>query len=407
MNTSALYNLYTEDYSAESIRQSPVTILELTREGVPQETANLFLVLSEKLYTSFLNDVLHGAKETEATLAIWHELLALCVAHGISECDCTEEFPLFHFDVVHNHRGRSFPRDLSSFRMTLEQALSYENLEERKVEREYNIIFTTDPDDAERSCVVRFNPNTHQLEKLSDTELNGILVRVQAQRQKNSTNMTPNAVAKQINSAFGDVAKITEILEENYRLGDKQLALESMEERLQEVLNQPPIHNLSRKDLLWVIMGKNSCAEKKHYIMDIRAIFEFYNGMSKRFTIRRCAHCQHYQVDFEQLECIWKECGLPKIELIYTGADGDVYGSYWSDRSVFSDHGYSVSQEKGLTATQRQQKLKWIIDHGIMSKHDTIRFLRSRININGMKPDNWLARSKWEEDLRYVQSMQG
>lgn len=405
MNTSALYNLYTEDHSTDSIRKSPVTIQELIREGIPQESANLFLVLSEKLYASFLNDVLHGTKATEATLAIWCELLELCVAHGISECDCTEEFPLFNFDVVHNHRGRSFPRDLSSFRMTLEQALSYENLEERRVEREYNIIFTTDPDDAERMCVVRFNPNTHQLEKLSDAEINGILVRVQAQRQKNSTNMTPNPVAKQINSTFGDVVKITEILEESYRLGDEQLALESIEERLQEVLSQPPVHNLSRKDLLWVIMGKDSCTENKHHIMDIRANFEFYNGTSKRFTIRRCAHCKQYQVDFEQLESIWKECGLPKIELIYIGADGDVYGSYWSDRSVFSDHGYSVSQEKGLTATQRQQKLKWIIDHGIMSKQDTIRFLRSRISINGMKPDNWLARSKWEDDLRYIQSL--
>lgn len=172
-----------------------------------------------------------------------------------------------------------------------------------------------------------------------------------------------------------------------------------------EEQNQLPIHNLTRKDLLWVIMGEDICKDEKHHIMDIRANFEFYNGTNQLVTIRRCAHCKQYQISFEQFEHIWKEYGLPKVEPIYIGADGNIDGSYWKDRSVFSEHGYSVSQEKGLTTVQRQQKLKWIIDHGIMSKYDTIRFLRSRISINGMKPENWLARSKWAEDLRYVQSL--
>ena len=406
MCNSTLYNLYTEDYSADSIRKSPVTVQELIREGVSEGVANLFVELSEKLYTSFLNDILHSAKESTATLSIWQELLDLCVEHNISECDSSEEFPFYNFDVLLQHRGYSFPRELSHFRMTLEQALSYESLEERRLEREYNIIFTADPDDAEFLCVVRMNPGTHQLEKLPISELNSILARIRTRKQKNEAKMNPNAVAKQINAALGDTSKMKSILEENYRLGDEQLALDSLEEQLQEILDQPPVHNLTRKDLLWVIMGRDTCTDDKHHIMDIRANFEFYNGTTKKYTIRRCANCKQYQVSFEQFELMWKECkSLPKVEIIYSGTDGEIDGSYWSDRSVFSDHGYSVSQEKGLTTIQRQQKLKWIIDHGIMSKYDTIRFLRSRISINGMKPENWLARSKWEEDLRYVQSL--
>ena len=406
MCNSTLYNLYTEDYSADSIRKSPVTVQELIREGVSEGVANLFVELSEKLYTSFLNDILHSAKESTATLSIWQELLDLCVEHNISECDSSEEFLFYNFDVVLQYRGRSLPRELSHFRMTLEQALSYESLAERRLEREYNIIFTADPDDAEFLCVVRMNPGTHQLEKLPISELNSILVRIRTRKQKNEVKMNPNVVAKQINAVLGDTSKIKAILEENYRMGDEQLALDSLEEQLQEILDQPPMHNLTRKDLLWVIMGRDTCTDDKHHIMDIRANFEFYNGTTKKYTIRRCANCKQYQVSFEQFELMWKECkSLPKVEIIYSGTDGEIDGSYWSDRSVFSDHGYSVSQEKGLTTIQRQQKLKWIIDRGIMSKHDTIRFLRSRISINGMKPENWLARSKWEEDLRYVQSL--
>ena len=406
MGNSALYNLYTEDYSADSIRKTPVTVQELVHEGLSAEVASTYVELSEKLYKSFLHDVQQGNNESPGTLTVWHKLLELCVVHNISECDGSEEFPFYSFDVVLQHRGYSFPRELPHFRMTLEQALSYESLDERRLEREYNIIFTVDPDDTEYLCVVRMNPATRQLDKLPASELNSILMRIRTRRQKNEARINPNTVAKQISAAYGDTSKIKTILEENYHLGDEQLALDSLEEQLQEILNQPPVHNLSRKDLLWVIMGKDTCTDDKHHITDIRANFEFYNGTTKKIMIRRCANCKQYQMSFEQLEHIWKESkSFPKVEIIYVGSNGDIDSSYWNDRSVFSDHGYSVSQEKGLTAAQRQQKLKWIIDHGIMSKYDTIRFLRSRISINGMKPENWLARSKWEEDLRYVQSL--
>lgn len=406
MGNSALYNLYTEDYSVDSIRNTPVAVQELAREGVSAEAANSFIELSEKLYTSFLNDILQDGVESTHTVTIWNELLNLCVEHNISECERSDEFPLYNFDVVLHHRGNSFPRDLSCFRITLEEALSYVSLAERKLEREYNIIFTADPDDTEYLCVMRMNCVTHRLEKLPVSELNSLLTRIQNRRHKNKEKINPNAISKQIHSARGNAATIKVILEENYRLGNEQLALDSLEEQLQGILDQPPVHNLSRKDLLWVIMGKDTCSDDKHHLMDIRANLEFYNGTTKKCVIRRCANCKQYQMSFEQLEHTWKECkSFPNVEIIYVGLNGDIDSTYWKDRSVFSEHGYSVSQEKGLTANQRQQKLKWIIDHGIMSKYDTIRFLRSRISINGMKPENWLARSKWEEDLWYVQSL--
>ena len=147
MCNNALYNIYTEDYSLDSIRNTPVTAQELIHEGVNRDAANSFLELSEKLYASFLNDVLHGERESDATLSVWYELLNLCIDHKISECDCSEKFPLYSFDIVLRYRSYTFPRDLMCFRMTLEQALSYESLEERRLEREYNIIFSMEPDE--------------------------------------------------------------------------------------------------------------------------------------------------------------------------------------------------------------------------------------------------------------------
>ena len=124
MGNSVLYNLYTEDYSVDSIRKAPVAVQELIREGLGAEIANSYVNLSEKLYDSFLHDIQNGSKESAGTLTIWRELLELCVAHNICECDLSEEFPLYNFDVVLGHQGRFYPRDISCFRMTLEEALS-------------------------------------------------------------------------------------------------------------------------------------------------------------------------------------------------------------------------------------------------------------------------------------------
>ena len=405
MGNSTLYNLYTEDYSVDSIRKAPVPVQELIREGLDSEIANSYVNLSEKLYDSFLHDIQNGNKESASTLTIWRELLELCVTYNICECDLSEEFPLYNFDVVLRHQGRLYPRDISCFRMTLEEVLSYVDLSERKLEREYNLTFAADPDDEEYLCVVRMNPTTQQLDKLPTTELNSILARIQNRKQKNEAKSNSKAITKQINGVFGDALKIKAILEEHYHIADEQLALDSLAEELQKILNQPPVHNLTRKDLLWVIMGDDTCMDSRHHIMDIRANFEFYNGTTKQCLIRRCANCAQYQIEYAKFEKLWKEYGLPKVEIVYLGAEGDIDGDYWNDLSVFREYGYTVSQERGLTARQRQQLLKRIIDQGIRSKQETIHFLRRRIRFNGRKIENWLARSKWEEDLHYVESL--
>ena len=404
MNTSALYNLYTEDYSVDSIRKAPVTIKELIRQGVSAEDANLFLALSEKLYSSFLQDTLTGAHESEATVSIWNQLRTHCLANNIADDGIAPSFCLYGFDVALNNGTVLIPREKDMFRMCLEQKLAQVCLMERKLEREYGLLFTVSEDDYWR--VVRFNKETKSLDDVPNTELQSIISRIRIRHQKNAKLLDSKSVSDQISFLSSNIKAQKELLEKECLLVDEQDELESLEFRIQEILNQPPVHILSRKDLLWVFMGTDTCSENKHHVMEIRAQFEFYNGNHKRYLIRRCAHCKQYQIDFEQLESIWKEYkSIPKVELIYVGSNGVIYDTYWKDRSIFSDHGYSVSQKMGLTAVQRQQKLKWIIDHGIMNKYDTIRFLRSRINVNGAKSENWLARSKWEEDLRYVQSL--
>lgn len=73
--------------------------------------------------------------------------------------------------------------------------------------------------------------------------------------------------------------------------------------------------------------------------------------------------------------------------------------------SIFYDMGYTVSQSAGLNAVQRQRILKCAIDTGKASKYDVMRFLRQRMNINGMKAGNEIAFQKWKEDYNFIRSL--
>ena len=73
--------------------------------------------------------------------------------------------------------------------------------------------------------------------------------------------------------------------------------------------------------------------------------------------------------------------------------------------SIFYDMGYTVSQTAGLSAAQRQRILKCAIDTGKASKYDVMKFLRQRMNINGMKAGNEIAFQKWKEDYDFIRSL--
>ena len=67
--------------------------------------------------------------------------------------------------------------------------------------------------------------------------------------------------------------------------------------------------------------------------------------------------------------------------------------------------GYIASQSTDLSAAQRQRILKCAIDTGKASKYDVMRFLRQRLNINGMKAGNEIAFQKWKEDYDFIRSL--
>lgn len=63
--------------------------------------------------------------------------------------------------------------------------------------------------------------------------------------------------------------------------------------------------------------------------------------------------------------------------------------------------GYSV-KEGILTCEERQQVLAEIIENGLMGKEQIIRKLQFLVRFNGSKPENRVAKEKWQADILFV-----
>lgn len=73
------------------------------------------------------------------------------------------------------------------------------------------------------------------------------------------------------------------------------------------------------------------------------------------------------------------------------------------DKSLLSEFGYSVSNEK-ITEIERQSILEEIIKLDIASKGNVLKLLK--FNLNTHKDDKYInARNKWEKDIEFVNSL--
>ena len=75
-----------------------------------------------------------------------------------------------------------------------------------------------------------------------------------------------------------------------------------------------------------------------------------------------------------------------------------------ADESTLHKLGYTVSQERGLSAKQRQQILEFAISSKMMSKRKVVNFLEYLIKTNGKKKNNEIAVSKWKADLEHIKN---
>ena len=76
----------------------------------------------------------------------------------------------------------------------------------------------------------------------------------------------------------------------------------------------------------------------------------------------------------------------------------------WELESVLKKNGYSVSQEEGLSKTERQRILSQVIINKIMTPIKVIKHIELQIKLKEHNDNYDLACKKWREDISFIKN---
>ena len=154
------------------------------------------------------------------------------------------------------------------------------------------------------------------------------------------------------------------------------------------------------------------CVEKEHSLKDINAIVRVA-GSKEVYEISvpasYCEECKKYYIleeyyrELKSYGYIWCR-GVEISDLKNNSKTLDFNG--FKDQSLLNSYGYNVSKTKGLSKELRQYILQNIVNNGIMKKEEVISFINKLIQINKNKDNFKSAINKWQEDVKYVSSLQ-
>lgn len=123
---------------------------------------------------------------------------------------------------------------------------------------------------------------------------------------------------------------------------------------------------------------------------------------------KRCWY--NYDSD-EHRETAEKLCMLYnglELSLSYTSEEKEGYEDYdfdpseWDEESLLRRHGYTVSQEEGLSVTERQRILSMVIKNRVMTPYEVINHIERMVNLRDTQSRYDLACKKWREDMHFV-----
>lgn len=150
-----------------------------------------------------------------------------------------------------------------------------------------------------------------------------------------------------------------------------------------------------------------SCIYREHDIEDITASVKVMNGKGEVDTVLipafYCSSCEQFYIlepDFRKLKVrgtpICKVVDIETYEGIKTGK------IELNDESLLFSLGYNVNAKEGLPSIYRQRLLRTILKEKVMTKAAILSHLDYLIRRSSGTDRLDEARSKWEDDRRYV-----
>ena len=154
----------------------------------------------------------------------------------------------------------------------------------------------------------------------------------------------------------------------------------------------------------------SSCSKKNHKIIDFLAEVDVIcsngNVIKKSFPASYCEDCKLYFMYDEQYKRLRKS-GVPLCSIyeyskyIKTNHTG---GIELKPESLLHSFGYNVGTSEGLSAKQRKRILSFVINNGIMSKHEIINLLSYFVDFRKNDKRQANAITKWKMDIDYLRN---
>ena len=146
-----------------------------------------------------------------------------------------------------------------------------------------------------------------------------------------------------------------------------------------------------------------SCAIKKHKIENCYAnVMNVKNGQRFNMNVHYCMDCKKYMIDENSFNGYIKKGNIPAVRLVDEFSKyNNGFGNVRKEKSIMALYGYTVQVGK-LTKKARRRIITFLLDNHISTKEEIISILNDHILYNGKKKNNAAAKTKWEEDKKYV-----
>ena len=154
---------------------------------------------------------------------------------------------------------------------------------------------------------------------------------------------------------------------------------------------------------LYVYKGQIVCLRRQHTIEQATAVLQNVHGREIRLNVSHCCLCNKFFIHSSIYKNYRDRYGtiLGDIKML-KGEHFDSLSSELATESTLHLCGYTVRQNAGFSASERQAIIVAVIENGAMSKGDIINLLRYLIDLNRSKESMHLAVAKWEEDLDFT-----
>lgn len=415
----ALFDTIHDD--ALSKRAEPATLEEFVEFGLQPRDYTHYVGLQMRVQGELMA---YGCTLEDTRHPTIRELISFCHEKNLIEYDdcfneayfCSEMISC-RADADYRHDWLRYPRNPAEFRLAVERRLSrnwnaelayvldkfgaVEFVYDEYYESQDSILWAN-PDSALR--IKRYDPVTKSQVILKNSEIQKMYDVVQTEQRKIEKELTSHLACMPTEHTTEALSTGLPWIKRLYSLCDRKDIVESVCEMFGNAASSPDIYKFRTSDTLIVFCGADTCREDNHHLKNMRVNFSFYGKPDKQYTIERCAHCKQFRISLDVLIQMFESYGVPRCKIMYeNGTSGDLSG--FEDTSIFYDMGYTVSQTAGLSAAQRQRILKCAIDTGKASKYDVMKFLRQRMNINGIKAGNEIAFQKWKEDYDFIRSL--